>query len=261
VKHVALNRVEELLTPSQAELEAFEQAKTDRREFKRKETITCQGDRVSEVYLLTDGWVAGSVEVDLVRTQLVKVNLPGDILGLPNAALTRAAVTLTAITPATLDVIPLERLGQLFELAPRLALALFLATQRERVMLMDQLSVIGQTSALQRLAALLLDIHRRLSALGFVHGGAFDWPLSQELVAQAAGLTAIHVNRTLRDMKRAGLIASEPKRMQLPRLTELAGVPERRFVRQPSWLTSVGADLETKEARPLPRHRGAPLSK
>lgn len=251
VKHVALDRVDELVTPSGAELEAFEQAKSSRRQFKRKEAITRQGDRVSEIYLLADGWVAGNVEVDLVRTQLVKINLPGDILGLPNATLTRAAVTLTAITDATVDVIPLEELGRLFEIAPRLAFALFLTTQQDRVMLMDQLSIVGQTNALQRLSSLLLQIHRRLSGLGAVDGDAFDWPLSQELVAQAAGLTAIHVNRTLRDMRRAGLIAAEGKRMHLldiPRLTELAGVPERIFVRQPPWLASLGAGTKTKEA-------------
>jgi CRP/FNR family transcriptional regulator, anaerobic regulatory protein len=251
VKHVALNRIDELVNPTEAELDAFEQAKAGRREYKRKETITRQGDRVSEIYLLANGWVAGNVEVDLVRTQLVKVNLPGDILGLPNATLSRAAVTLTAITDATVDVIPLEALGRLFEVAPRLAFALFLTTQQERLMLMDQLSVVGQTSALQRLAALLLHIHRRLSVLDAVDGDTFDWPLSQELVGQAAGLTAIHVNRTFRDMKRAGLIASEGKRMRLldtQRLTEIAGVPERSFVRKPSWLASLGGGGNKKEA-------------
>ncbi len=242
VKHVALSRVDELVKPSEAELEAFEQAKTCRREFKRKETITRRGDRVSEIYLLAEGWVAGNIEVDLVRTQLVKVNLPGDILGLPNLTLTSAAVTLTAITQATVDVIPLEELGRLFEIAPRLAFALFLTTQQERVMLMDQLSVVGQTSALERLAALLLHLHRRLSLLGAVEDDSFDWPLSQELVAQAVGLTAIHVNRTFRDMRQSGLIASEGKKMRLldiPGLTEIAGLPERSFVREPPWLASL----------------------
>ena len=223
MKHVALNRFHELITPSSAELEAFEKAKTDRREFKRRESITRQGDKVNEIYLLAEGWVAGSIEVDLVRTQLVKVNLPGDILGLPNITLTRAAVTLTAITP-------------------KLSFALFLTTQQERIMLMDQLSVVGQTSALERLAALFLHIHRRLLALGAVEDDTFEWPLSQELVAQAVGITAIHVNRTYRDMKRMGLIETIGKRMRLPdlpRLNEVAGLPERNFVRETAWLSSL----------------------
>jgi CRP-like cAMP-binding protein len=243
VKHVALNRFHELVTPSPAELEAFERAKTERREFKRRENITRHGDKVNEIYLLAEGWVAGNIEVDLVRTQLVKVNLPGDVLGLPNITLARAAVTLTAITNATVDVIPVEELGRLFEIAPKLSFALFLTTQQERIMLMDQLSIVGQTSALERLAALILHIHRRLSALGAVEDESFEWPLSQELVAQAVGLTAIHVNRTFGDMKRGGLIQTEGKRMRLlnvPRLTELAGLPERTFVREPSWLATLG---------------------
>ena len=242
MKHVALNRFHELITPSSAELEAFEKAKTDRREFKRRESITRQGDKVNEIYLLAEGWVAGSIEVDLVRTQLVKVNLPGDILGLPNITLTRAAVTLTAITNATVDVIPIEELARLFEIAPKLSFALFLTTQQERIMLMDQLSVVGQTSALERLAALFLHIHRRLLALGAVEDDTFEWPLSQELVAQAVGITAIHVNRTYRDMKRMGLIETIGKRMRLPdlpRLNEVAGLPERNFVRETAWLSSL----------------------
>ena len=245
-----IHHLHEFVTPNAMELEAFDRAKKCRREFKRKEIITSQGDRVKEIYVLTEGWVAASMEVDLVRTQLIKVNLPGDILGLPNISLARAAVTLTAITPAVVDVIPLEEFGRLFEIVPRLAFALFVATQRERVMLSDQLAMVGQTCALQRLAALLLSFHRRLSALGAVDGDSFDWPLSQEQVARCAGITAIHVNRTFRDMKCDGLIAAGGKRIHLldiPRLTDLAGLPERHFVREPAWLASLG--VPEKRAR------------
>lgn len=243
----------ELVRPSPAELEALADATTARREFKRRQTIASQGDPVSEVYLLRHGWVTSSIEVDFKRRQLVKIHLPGDIAGLPSIALAHAAETLVAVSPATVDVIPLDRLERLFERAPRLAFTLFVSSQQERVLLIDHLAAVAQTSAVQRVCALLLHVYRRLRLFGECTDQLLEWPLSQEHMGQGAGLTAIHVNRTLRELTRKGLIAREGKRIRLldlDRLSELAALPDRVFVREPAWLTCVAETSAPAEPDP-----------
>jgi CRP/FNR family transcriptional regulator len=253
VEPVPLERFCEFVSPSPAELDAFADATTCRREFKRRQAITRQGDPVGEVYLLRNGWVTSSIEVDFSRCQLVKIHLPGDIAGLPSIALAQAAETLVAVSPATVDVIPLERLGRLFERAPRLAFTLFVRSQQERVLLIDHLAAVAQTTAVQRVCAFLLHVYRRLKLCGQCTDQLIRWPLSQEHMAQGAGLTSIHVNRTLRELRRKGIIAREGRSIRLldlDRLSELAALPERAFVREPPWLISVAETSPAGEANP-----------
>ena len=197
---------------------------------------------MNEVYFLIKGWVSSTIDVDFDHRQLVKIHLPGEMLGLPNMALVRSAETLTALTPATIGVIPLGRLAQLFETAPRLAFTLFVAAQQERVMLMDHVAALGQTKAIQRVCAMLLRVHRRVKMFDVDRGDVIEWPLSQRHFGQGAGITTIHVNRTLRELQRRRLIARAGKRIRLldiEQLTKLAALPERHFVREPEWLTGV----------------------
>jgi CRP-like cAMP-binding protein len=239
VETLALRRLSEFAVPTAHELSALEGAKQARREFRRNQIISRQGDPVREVYFVADGWVGSSLEVNSGRKQLAKIYMPGDLAGLPNIATTRATSSLVALTNVTVDVIPVKNLAQLFEQASRLGFMLFVASQQERVLLMDQLAVVGQTSAIQRVAAFLVHVHRRLTVLRPEAGLVIDWPISQQRVAEGAGLTAIHVNRTFRELTRRGLIMREGKKIRLldlAQLCELAGLPDHVFIRNPSWL-------------------------
>lgn len=234
-----MRRLSEFVTPTADELAALDDAKEDRREYRRNQQIISEGSGVKEVYFVVEGWVGGELEVNSGRKQLAKLYLPGDLAGLPSIALTSAAEGLVAITKVTLDVIPLNRLADLFKQAPRLGLMLFVTSQQERVMLMDQLAVVGQSSAIQRVAALVIHVYRRLLVLCPEGADLIEWPLSQQRVAQGAGLSAIHVNRTFRELIRRGLIALEGKRIRildLERLAELSGMPVRPTLKEPRWL-------------------------
>lgn len=246
MERIALRRLSEFVTPTDEELAAFDAAKLERRCYRRNQIICSQGALVREVYFITSGWAGGSLEVNFGRKQLSKLYLPGDVAGLPNIAMPHAAETVFALTKVTLDVIPLDRLAHLFERSPRFGLMLFVMSQQERVMLMDQLAIVGQSCAIQRVAALLLHVYRRLAVISPETGSLIDWPLSQQRVAQGAGLSAIHVNRTFRELTRRGLIEREGKRIRLidvERLSELADFPERHWVKNARWLTSCCASV------------------
>ena len=109
-------------------------------------------------------------------------------------------------------------------------------------MLMDHVAALGQTKAIQRVCAMLLRVHRRVKMFDVDRGDVIEWPLSQRHFGQGAGITTIHVNRTLRELQRRRLIARAGKRIRLldiEQLTKLAALPERHFVREPEWLTGV----------------------
>lgn len=210
--------------------------------FSPRETIRSEGNAVSGFYLHLRGWVASSIMLPDGARLIQKVHLPGDMLGTPSMVLADAADTLTAITEATVAFVPFERLGAIYARLPRLAALFTIAVQAERLALMDTLAVTGRASAVQQIARLLLDLHARLTPLGLVEDDGFDLPLSQEIIGDLAGLTAVHVNRKLREMRESGLIGRDGTRVRildLARLRAQSLVAPRRLRAQPAWLPPV----------------------
>ena len=234
------HRFHAFTNPTPLELGAFEGVAEQTLTLRRKEVIRAQGAAVNEVYFLTEGWVSCSMNVLNGRRQIVTVSLPGDLLGVPSLCLTRAAVAFEALTPAVVQVISLDAFAGLFMKLPRLALSMFLVSQQERVLLMERLASVGQTKAIQRLAAFLLHIHERLQQVDKSVGQSFELPLTQADLAEIVGLTFVHVNRSLRELDRRGLIQRSGKQVTLvdpESLRELAGLPRHQFVCDPDWLS------------------------
>jgi CRP-like cAMP-binding protein len=233
------SRLSTFTNPTSLELSTFEDVAEKTLTLRRKEIIRAEGASVNEVYFLTEGWVACSMNVLNGRRQIVTVSLPGELLGVPSLCLERAAVTFEALTPVVVQAISLDAFAGLFTKLPRLAFSMFLVSQQERVLLMERLASVGQTKAIQRLAAFLLHIHERLQQVDASVGQSFELPLTQSDLAEIVGLTFVHVNRSLRELDRRGLIERSGKRVTLldfEGLRELAGLPSHQFVRDPEWL-------------------------
>ena len=110
---------------------------------------------------------------------------------------------------------------------------------------MDRLTSIGRTTADGRLAAFLLLMLDRLQRVDPEVTDSFELPLTQSHLAEVLGLTAVHINRTLRSMDEAGIVERRGCRIRLANieaLQELAAVLPRTFVREPEWVSQIGED-------------------
>jgi CRP-like cAMP-binding protein len=90
----------------------------------------------------------------------------------------------------------------------------------------DQVVRLGRRSALERLAHLIMEVHERLQRTGLADRATLPWPLTQEAMADVLGLSIVHVNRTLQQLRREGLITLRAGRAVIPdveRLAALAG--------------------------------------
>lgn len=203
------NRLAEFVPLSSEEAEAASRLLMDRRLVSKGKAIRQEGEPVHGVYLLIHGWVGSSLLLRDGRRQIVKVHLPGDMLGFPSLALVQAGETLEALTDATICSLPNSAIATIFRELPNLALGLFLSTQKERVALMQKLSWIGATSAIERLAAFLIDLYQRLEATGSVEGTGVEFPLTQQHLGELLGLSTVHVNRTLKSLDEKGYIRRE----------------------------------------------------
>lgn len=168
--------------------------------------ITCEGEPARELYVLQKGWLQSSVLLGNGGRQIMRINLPGDIIGLPTLAFAEAVETVTALSDATICPFDRERLAVLFAEHPRLTALLFTMILAERASLADRLASVGRTSARARVAALLCDVFARTRLGEGPATRTLQVPLTQEEIGDATGLTAVHVNRMVRNLVDDGII-------------------------------------------------------
>lgn len=213
--------------------------------LKRGEHIYMEGDQPL-LALLLRGWTASSITFEDGTRQVIKVQLPGDMLGVPNLALRTNADSVTALTDVQIGLMSPHALGRLFERNPRLGALLFLISQEERVRGMDRLASLGATQALSRVAALLRELLARLQRTDPAITDTIEIPLLQSDVASLIGITPVHLNRTIQRLRAERVLRwrrSVVTILDHARLAELGALPTREIAPEPAWLPrSPGAD-------------------
>jgi CRP/FNR family transcriptional regulator len=194
---------------------------------------------VRDPVLLLDGWALSSVVLKGGGRQIVKVHMPGDLIGLTSLAFTRCVDTVMALTDLQVCTVPQMEIGQLFQSNARLAALLFLISLEERVVLVDRLVMIGRAETSQRIAALILQLRERLTRSNPAIGLSFPLPLTQAHVADMVGATAVHVSRVVLELGAQKLLKWERGKitiLDLESLEQFAGLPCREMVKDPKWL-------------------------
>lgn len=211
--------------------------------YRRQSVIRRERHPVDAIYLLIEGWATSAIRLPSGQRQIVKIHITGDMMGTPSMVLDTAADTLTAITDCRVAALSFPQLREMLRTHPRLGPLFYMSVQIERLALMDIVAALGKSSARERLVRLLLDLHDRLTKIGAVENGCFDMPLTQELLGDVLGLTAVHVNRTMRLLEREGLIARAGQRVvlsDLDRLRRMSPVPPRKIRFDPAWMPAPG---------------------
>ena len=207
--------------------------------FPRGEALIVEGEPQTKCFLLLDGWTASTLTLPSGGRQMLKVHMPGDLLGTPGLAYGYGAETVTAFSDVTVATLALGPFGRLFEEAPRIAAMLFLISQEERVLLMDRIAAMGRSTAKERLATVLLQLRQRMMRSDPDGANSFRVPLTQIDLADLAGITSVHVSRVLQQLRDDGLVdwtRGVITIIDLPRLIELSGLPTRQAKPERSWL-------------------------
>jgi CRP-like cAMP-binding protein len=166
-------------------------------------------------YANHDGWLFRYKILHKGGRQIIDFVLPGDIFALQAYLFKSCLYSISTLTPASLSVIPFDRIDQVFEHDPGLSKAIFWSAAREAARLAEHLTNAARRSAYERLSHLILELFVRLKTVGLTTGMSFHVPLTQELIGDTLGLTTVHVNRTLRALRADNLIAIEGKRVTI----------------------------------------------
>jgi len=170
------------------------------------EEIIGEGQAAQRPRLVVAGWAARQRVLPDGRRQIFSFVLPGDVLGFTARPATASPWSVTALTAfETLDgqsVAEAVAAGR----APGLAAAVAAFEAQGAQLLLDQMVRLGQLTAYERVAHFFLELQRRLQVAGLGDSQRFPLPLTQEMLADALGLSIVHVNRTLQQLRREGLI-------------------------------------------------------
>lgn len=195
------------------ERRVLERLEERERHVRRGATLQREHDRAGEMHVLRQGMMMSSVLLDDGSRQILRFHFPGDLLGVSRLVYRAATETISALSDCV--VAPVERpaFSALIAEHPRLAALVMVYNQIERTALTDRLAALGRTSAKARVTALLIELRNRLRRLDKGLTTSFVLGLTQEEIGDATGLTAVHVNRMLRQLEEEKLIAREAGRV------------------------------------------------
>src|SRR5215471_17754802 len=180
--------------------------KGELRRIRKNKDVVVAGRHYGTFYLNHDGWLFRYKILHNGDRQIVDFILPGQIFGLQACFFKASLYSIAAVTAASVSALPIEAIDDVFEKNPQLAKALFRSAVCEAAIVGEHLIDTARRSAYERVSHLLLELFVRLKSTGQTDGQSFTMPLTQELIGDALGLTAVHVNRTLRALREDRLV-------------------------------------------------------
>ena len=177
--------------------------------------IAQEGTNPEVVRLMVSGWATRYKDMSDGRRQIVGFFIPGDFCDLNVYILRRMDHSIAALDEISYLALPPGLLEQITVDQPRVAKALLWHELVSSSIMREWLLNLGQRSAFERLAHLFTELFVRMEAIGEVRGASCHFPATQVDLAEATGLTPVHVNRTLQEMRREKLIALEGKRLSI----------------------------------------------
>ena len=171
-------------------------------------TFIRHGGELAQSTLLLKGWMARAKDLPNGQRQLAEIHVPGDFVDLHSFTLKR------------LDH------KELTERLPHLARVYWFMTNMDAAIHREWTLSLGCRSALSRMAHLFSELNVRLGLVGLAHNEIYDFPLTQIELGECLGLTSVHVNRTLQELRRMGLIELENRVLRILDLQGLHGIAE-----------------------------------
>jgi len=191
---------------SEAELSVLEGLHKRRRTFVAGRDLVHQGQSDQAAYILISGWACSYKLLEDGQRQIVDFQIPGDFLGLRSVVLHLSDHSVESVTDIEVTEVHVSDLMKTFSDTPRLATAVLWAASRDEAMVVEHLINIGRREADVRVAHFLLEIGARLTLVGLGSKTGYACPLTQYLLADALGLSSVHVNRVLRTLREAGMV-------------------------------------------------------
>jgi CRP-like cAMP-binding protein len=200
------------------------------RSYARDSYLVREGEPASVCTFLIKGFAFRQKLVSDGARQIISIHITGEFLDLQNSLLDVADHNVQCLTRCLVGVIHKSALLDLMAARPNVRRALWLDSLIDSSIFREWVVNVGRRDARQRIAHLLCELADRMKSAGIADGQPYDFPLTQEQIADCTGLTAVHTNRTLQGLRRDGLISLSSSQLTIldwDRLAEIGDFNER----------------------------------
>jgi CRP-like cAMP-binding protein len=222
----------------ESDIRALEGVTSGPRKYKAKHDLIREGDHPGPVFVVLDGWACRYKILPSGTRQIMALLMPGDACDLHVGMLDAMDHSIQTITPATVATISRDKMQTLLADHPRIARAMYLAQLVDEGVLRSWIVSMGRRSSIERAAHLVCELYLRAQNRGPITSGEIDLPLSQIILADALGMTPVHINRVLKQLRVSGAMTLNRNSMKVldaATLVQIAGFDENylhRRVRQ-----------------------------
>ena len=189
---------------SSEEIAFIQQFKTRSVAFETGTTIIAEGSASEDLYTLYSGWAFRFKTLTDGRRQILNILLPGDLVGLQEKLQDVSSHGVEALTAVSLCRFARNGLWELYRNHPGLGYDITWIAASQKDVLDENLLSVGRRNATERVATLLVQLYKRVKAIGQARETTIDFPLTQQHIADALGLSLVHTNKTLRRLTKLG---------------------------------------------------------
>ena len=175
-----------------------------------------EGEPATRCGVLVSGFAYRQKLTHAGTRQIIAIQIPGDAVDFQNLFLATADHNVQMLTRGKVAFVPREELQALARAQPEIGEAIFAKTLVEASIFREWLVNVGRRQARERIAHILCELGCRLAAMGLTEEYGYELPMTQEELGDAAGLTPVHVNRTLKALAAEGLITREKRSIKFP---------------------------------------------
>ena len=187
----------------------------NRRTWAPKRDIIRDGEHVDQIHLVVSGIAIRNKIMPDGKRQIMAFLIPGDLCDLEVFVLARMDHAITALNETTCALIPSDTVKTMLTDMGGLTQPLWWSTMTDSAVLRERIIDHGQRDARERLAHLFYEMLIRYRVIGLAADNSYPFPVTQEDLGDATGLTAVHVNRTLRGLRADGLIEFTGKAVRI----------------------------------------------
>ncbi len=207
----ALRKLGKRVTFSAEDDAAFQGMPFSIKELNAGSYIVRERDQIKNCCILLTGFAFRSKIVGNGGRQILSIHIPGDIVDIQHAMLNTADYNIQMLTTGNVAFVSAVTLKELAFKHPTIGQALWLETLVDGSIFREWIANVGRRDARTRVSHLLCEFTVRLHTAGLAGGRRYELPMTQEQLGDATGLTAVHVNRTMRGLRTDGLISSDKR--------------------------------------------------
>ncbi|MCJ2049382.1 Crp/Fnr family transcriptional regulator [Methylobacterium sp. J-070] len=221
-----IRKLESIATLSKKERQAIERLPVRIHNLDARQDIVRDGDQPTHCCLILDGWACRYKLLSEGKRQIFSFHVAGDIPDLQSLHIQTMDHGLTTLTNAVVAFIPHESLRELTARHPGLAAVFWRDTLIDAGIFREWLISMGRRSAFEHVAHLFCELYLKLQAVGLAGDHRCPLPITQTDIADALGLTPVHVNRVLQEMRGRTLITLRSQMLVIQAWDELLQVSE-----------------------------------